>query len=165
MLAASFLLLALINTAPEEAIPLRRVDFLVMLACGPRLVPTSLPEQSCAGMGMLGRRLVARVLPPTHELNDRWQQGNAHNRDDDQMKVTLHYFTFTETESCQYEGCYPRRPTSDAVANKTAKTHLRDSGDEWRERPQYRRESSDDDRLASVSFVERLRSEEVFLVQ
>ena len=81
------------------------------------------------------------------------------------MKVPLNHFIFAEEIAGECESRDPPRAARDAIPNEAPKTHLTDACDKRCEGPQDWGKASNDDGLAPVPLIERLGTQQVFLIE
>ncbi len=100
-----------------------------------------------------------RMLPAPKEFDDGRNQRDAHDGDNNEVKIPLHDFILTKPVASDNERNDPRRTPGNAVANESPKLHLGDARDERREGSKNWSEARNDDRLAAVPLVKSLRAQ------
>src|SRR5262249_32265763 len=121
------------------------------------------------GLSGLFHVLRALAVLPTasgaEEFDDAGEDRQHDDGADHQMEVALNGRDGAESIAGDNEEPDPRRGAGDIEEAESAVWHLADARDERRERPNDRHETRENDRLAAVLFVERLRADEVLLVE
>ena len=94
-------------------------------------------------------------------LDNGRHDGDHDDRDDDQAEVVLHDGQVAEEVTGEHTDEHPRDPADDVVGEELRVRHRPDARHKRRKGPDNRHEARDDDGLAAVLLVERMRLPQV----
>ena len=92
--------------------------------------------------------------PAAHELNGARKYRNDNYAENEKGQIVFHHGHIAEKKSAEYKETDPENAAERAVSYEARVDHAPDTGNKWRESPDYGKEAREDDGFAAMLCIE-----------